>query len=168
MKQKFPAKYRFRLTQRGQFGQSTMELALVLLPFLMIVFAIIEIGRVWSVKQAVTNAAREGARIMVLPYGAGTSFASLDDVESTALTTTRDYLASAGLSKDESVAQIFLVMQTVDGNGNVATFPLNGEMLRGQRVGIRINYRFETAVPELLLNYSSPINIAATSVMQHE
>lgn len=144
------------------------ELALVLLPFLMLVFAIIEIGRAWAVKQAVTNAAREGARVMVLPYGVGTPFADVNAVESAALTTVRDYLASAGLSTDPSTAEIAFVEQTVDAGGSVTTTPLTGEITRGQRVGVRVVYRFETAVPALLLNLSSPISIGATSVMQHE
>jgi Flp pilus assembly protein TadG len=144
------------------------ELALVLLPFLMIVFAIVEVGRAWAAKQAVTNAAREGARVLVSPYGAGYSFSSVDDARAAALTTAREYLAIAGLSTDASIAEISFVRQTVDGAGNVTTTPLGGDITRGEHAGLQIRYKFETAVPALLLSASSPLNLSATSVMQHE
>jgi Flp pilus assembly protein TadG len=144
------------------------ELALVLLPFLLVVFAIIEVGRAWAAKQAVTNAAREGARILISPYGAGYSFSSVDDARTAALTAAREYLASAGLSTDAAVAEIYFVRQTVDGAGNVTTAPLTGDLARGERAGLQIRYKFETVAPALLLSASSPLNLSATSVMQHE
>lgn len=48
-------------------GQSLVEFAL-LLPILMgVVIGIFEFGRAWNVDQVLTNAAREGARLAVVP-----------------------------------------------------------------------------------------------------
>src|SRR5262245_50690073 len=49
----------------GELGQAMAEIAFVLPLFLLFVFAIIEIGRAWGAKQGLTNAAREGARILI-------------------------------------------------------------------------------------------------------
>ena len=47
-------------------GQALAEFALVLPLVLMFIAAILEFGRAWNVKQAVTDAAREGARYTVV------------------------------------------------------------------------------------------------------
>ena len=52
---------------RGSSGQSMIEFALVLPMLLVLVFGIIEFGNAWRHYQLITNTAREGARIAVLP-----------------------------------------------------------------------------------------------------
>ena len=51
---------------RGRCGQSLVEMALVLPLLLLLVFGIIEFGRVFNAYIIVTNAAREGARFAVV------------------------------------------------------------------------------------------------------
>lgn len=46
----------------GKHGQSTVELALILPFLLLVLFAIMEFGRIFSSYLIITNAAREGAR----------------------------------------------------------------------------------------------------------
>lgn len=48
-------------------GQSLVELAIVLPVLLALVVGIFEFGRAWNVYQVITNAAREGARLAVIP-----------------------------------------------------------------------------------------------------
>jgi Flp pilus assembly protein TadG len=146
------------------------ELALVLLPFLTLLFAIVEIGRAWAVKQAVTNAAREGARVLVQPYGPGLTYSDVGQVKEAAKSAAKSYLESAALSTNEATAPIEFVRQTVDADGNVTTvtLPTTDDIRRGERAGVRIRYQFETPLPVLLLSGSSPISINAMSVMQHE
>ena len=48
-------------------GVVALELGLVLPIFLIIVFAIVELGRALMVQQIITNGAREGARLAVIP-----------------------------------------------------------------------------------------------------
>ena len=50
----------------GRRGQALAEFALVLPLILLFIAAIIEFGRAWNIKQAVTDAAREGARYTVV------------------------------------------------------------------------------------------------------
>lgn len=47
-------------------GQALAEFALVLPMILLFIAGIIEFGRAWNIKQAVTDAAREGARYAVV------------------------------------------------------------------------------------------------------
>ncbi len=146
-------------------GQSTVEMALLLPIFLIFIFSIIEIGRAWAAKQVITNAAREGARILVLPYGPGFSpYPSADVVREAAIQTAKDYMASAGLDTSESVTTISLIKEV----SGIIQDNSTGEMVRGEKVGVRISYQFDTPLPVLLLSGSSPINLGASSLMEHE
>lgn len=57
---------------KDQHGAALVEAALMMLTFLIILFAIFEAGRMLSIQQTLTNAAREGARFAVLPLQGGT------------------------------------------------------------------------------------------------
>ena len=50
---------------RGRKGQALAEFALILPVLFLLIAGIIEFGRAWNIKQAVTDAAREGARYTV-------------------------------------------------------------------------------------------------------
>ena len=56
-----------RATWRSERGQSLIETALTLPILLLIAVGIFEFGRAYQTWQVVTNAAREGARMAVLP-----------------------------------------------------------------------------------------------------
>lgn len=58
-----------RLVRRrgDESGQSLVEFLLVIPILLLMVFGIIELGAAWRTYQVITNTAREGARIAVLP-----------------------------------------------------------------------------------------------------
>jgi Flp pilus assembly protein TadG len=51
---------------RGRKGQALAEFALILPVLFLLIAGIIEFGRAWNIKQAVTDAAREGARYTVI------------------------------------------------------------------------------------------------------
>ena len=83
-----------RRLRRADAGQSLAEFA-ILLPILMgVVIGIFEFGRAWNIDQVLTNAAREGARLAVIPTS------SEDDV----IAVVEQALANAGL--DPSLAAI--------------------------------------------------------------
>jgi Flp pilus assembly protein TadG len=168
----------------GELGQTMVEMAFVLPLFLILVFAIIEMGRAWAAKQALTIAAREGARILVLPYGAGLTYTSESDQQTTALDTVRASMNSSGVPVTAST-QITLVRITPGNNGIYDGAPPAGDDQiepdytggkRGDRVGIRITYPFETPVPMLLKMFDSGggspaqsvINMGMTCYMDHE
>jgi Flp pilus assembly protein TadG len=54
------------MSRRSERGQALAEFALVLPLVLFFIAGIIEFGRAWNIKQAVTDAAREGARYAVV------------------------------------------------------------------------------------------------------
>jgi len=53
--------------RRGEGGQSLVEFVLALPILLVIVFGIVEFASAWRTYQVVTNVAREGARLAVIP-----------------------------------------------------------------------------------------------------
>jgi hypothetical protein len=53
----------------GERGQALAEFALVLPLLLLLIAGIVEFARAWNIKQAVTDAAREGIRHVVLADG---------------------------------------------------------------------------------------------------
>lgn len=163
-------------------GQSMVEMAFVLPLFLILVFSIIEMGRAWGAKQALTIAAREGARVLILPYGAGLTYASESDVQNAALNMVRNTMNGSGVPVTAST-QINLVRITP---GNDGTFNTGDDQIeqnytggkRGERVGIQITYPFETPAPILLSMFQgyyggasptqSVIIMALTCYMDHE
>ena len=52
-----------KLLLRSQKGQSLVEFVLLLPVFIIILFGIIEFGRLWETMNVLTSAAREGARV---------------------------------------------------------------------------------------------------------
>lgn len=150
-----------------------VEFALLLLPFLIVTIGIIEIGRAWAVKQAITNAAREGARVLMLPYGLDqhcpdidcSSAASLQDA---ALATTRSFLANAGVSTDAELTQIALIRESLQDNGTIITEPLSGTMQNGDLVGVRITHQYMSVVQGFFTADSATINLVGVSVLRHE
>ena len=74
---------------RRESGQSLLEFAIVLPILLALLVGIFEFGVAWNRKQVLTNAAREGARLAVLP-----GIASSDTVD----TVVDNYLTSAGIT----------------------------------------------------------------------
>ncbi|WP_051292914.1 TadE/TadG family type IV pilus assembly protein [Citrifermentans bremense] len=75
------------MKQSDQKGQAMVELALLLPLLLLIVFGITEFGRAFYIKNALTNAAREGAR--------RASVTSTDPTVDPALTTLRGHVKDA-------------------------------------------------------------------------
>lgn len=61
-------RFRIRSSFRmGREGQALAEMAILLPVLLLLIFGIIEISNAWRSFQVVTNSAREGARVMILP-----------------------------------------------------------------------------------------------------
>lgn len=137
---------------RREAGQSMVELALVLPLFLTMVLAIVEIGRAFAAKQSLTIAAREGARVLVLPYGAGLTYTTESAVQTAAVNRVRSYLASSGVGIGaETVIRIARIRAGNDGvYGTVDDQQPEvdyAQGVRGQRVGVVIEHRFESPIP---------------------
>lgn len=65
----------FKHHAASEKGQSLVEFALVLPVFIVILFGIMEFGRIWETVNVMTSAAREGARIAAIG-GSGSTQAS--------------------------------------------------------------------------------------------
>ena len=85
----------FRSCRRNRRGTAAVEFAIVAPVFFLLVFGMIEYGRMVMVQQVITNASREGARVGVL-----------DGSTSTNVTTAvNNYLTSAKISRGHDHVQ---------------------------------------------------------------
>ncbi len=66
---------------RGDGGQAIVEFLIVVPALLLLVVGLLEFGTAWRTSQVVTNTAREGARIAVLPPPQGTLTNVLDAID---------------------------------------------------------------------------------------
>ncbi len=121
------------------------------MPLLMLVtVGVFEFGRAYHTSQALTNAAREGARVAVLPYPtAGAVDAKV-----------RQYLEMSGLTSDATV-------------GVTVAAPAGTAKDAASEVTISYPFQFVVLQPvaQLLVSGSivdSPITVTATSVMRTE
>jgi Flp pilus assembly protein TadG len=81
-------------TTANERGSALVEAAATMLGFLIIIFGIFEAGRMISIQQTITNAAREGARLSVTPLWGGTDDLRVADVEPRV----RTFLNASGLN----------------------------------------------------------------------
>ncbi len=155
-----------------------VEMALILPLFLGLVLAIMEIGRAWATKQSLTLAAREGARVLTLPYGAGLTFSTESQKQDAAIKTVSTYLANSGVvvTADTEITAVRLLPmgdQILDTNDDKLEEGYSGGT-RGDRIGIRIRHKFDTALPIILTMFSanqsgqSGVNMGVTCYLEHE
>lgn len=155
-----------------------VEMAVILPLFLAFVLSIIEIGRAWAVKQSLTLASREGARVLAMPYGAGLTFSSESQKQDAALKTVDSYLNNSGVvvGADTKVVAIRLLPggDNIFGTGDDKVEENYSGGIRGDRVGIQISHKFDTALPIILtmFNSNSPdqkdVKMGVTCYLEHE
>jgi len=171
------------LRKLGEHGQSMVEMAFVLPLFLAMVLAIMELGRVWATKQSLTLAAREGARVLVLPYGPGLTFGSESTKQQAAIDAVKNYLSGSGVVVT-SDTQVIPIRLLPGGDGIIGTSDDSIEQnfvggKRGDRVGIQLLHNFETPLPIILTMFGnspntngapgqSQVNMGVTCYLEHE
>ena len=131
-----------------------IEAALTLPMLLFLGVAIVEFGRAYQTSQVLTNAAREGARVAVLPNQAA------DAVD----TRVRQYLNVGGLVSDSSVGVTLTPVTVATGSSSTAS---------GSQVTITYPFTFIVMQPvaQLLVSGSmvgAPITVTKTAVMRNE
>lgn len=131
-----------------------IEAAMTLPLLLLVCVGIIEFGRLYQTWQVMTNAAREGARIAVLP--------SLPSGGVDARV--RQYLQSGGLNSDSTVGVNVTAMNVSLGSGGTAS---------GSRVTVTYPFTFMVLQPIAQLVVSgatagAPITLEAASTMRNE
>ena len=141
-----------------QKGQSMVEIAFVLPLFLAMVFSIIEIGRAWSARQSLTMAAREGARVLILPYGAGLTYSNESAQQQAAIDAVKSYLNSSGVvvTNQTQITPVRFLPggDNVPGTADDSIEQNYNNAKRGDRIGIQIKHTFETPLAAVLTMFS--------------
>lgn len=163
---------------QSERGQTMVEMAIILPIFLALVLGIMEFGRAWATKQSLTLAAREGARVLILPYGSGLTFASEGAKQQAAVDTVKSYLSNSGVVVTNNT-QVVPVRVLPGADSIIGTADDQIEQnysggKRGDRIGIQISHKFDTALPIILtmFNSNSPtqsdVNMGVTCYLEHE
>lgn len=138
----------------GQRGQALIETALTLPIVLVISISIFEFGRALQVWQLLTNAAREGARVAVLPG------ASQAVVKQRVL----DYMAAGGL-QNRALNQITVV--------NNAQLNMGGNPVSASQITVAYPFSFMMLNPIMQLiapgsRVGAPLTMTASALMRNE
>jgi len=128
-------------------GQALAEFALVLPLVLLFIAGIVEMGRAWNIKQAVTDAAREGARYTVVQ----------DPV-----------VADADAVKSKIMERLALAsIETAD----ITIEPSAGWRMTGQAMTVTVSTQFQMGLIGALLDWAgapSVVTISTNATMRNE
>ncbi|MEW6446535.1 MAG: TadE/TadG family type IV pilus assembly protein [Bacillota bacterium] len=125
---------------RGERGQATVELALVLPVLLLILFGIMEFGRVFSAYLVITNAAREGAR-----------------------------LAAVGGDDTAVVQRVVEAADSLDTSRLTVTIsPAYGSRVTGSETEVAVCYSIDLVTPVLSGVVPNPLLLTAQATMRVE
>lgn len=136
-----------RAARHGESGQALAEIAIALPLLLLMLIGIWEFARAYNIQQVVVNAAREGARIVVLP-GADTDSATV---------IVNNMLAAGSIPCNNCV--------TITGNDGTTGDPMT--------VQVQVPYSFNLIGPVIRLatgNSGGPgdITLSSQATMRHE
>jgi Flp pilus assembly protein TadG len=139
---------------RGERGTALLETAITLPIVLVVVVGIFEFGRAFQTWQVLTNAAREGARLSVMP----------NETPGTVETRVRSYMSSGQLSGQAGAS--------VSVNRN-ATIAVAGGTTSASQVTITYPFTFMVLQPVMRLiqpgtNTGAPLTMTASAVMRNE
>ncbi|MFB3903040.1 MAG: TadE family protein [Acidobacteriota bacterium] len=131
-----------------QKGAAIIESALIMLGFLLILFGIMEAGRVMNVQQILTDAAREGARYAVAPLPSTNTLPSTAQIQSVV-----DGFLQAGSITGATVTVQKLVI-----------IPINGVNKEHTRVRVDLPYRPIVGT----LFFPTTLNLKGEALMRDE
>jgi len=138
-------------------GQALAEFALVLPLILFFIAAILEFGRAWNIKQAVTDAAREGARYTVVMDQAVT----IADVEAKI----EERLALSSIETSN------IVISSADPLCSPITNCFHTQDGWGREMTVSVSTQYRMGLVHVLLRWAgvpSTITIGTESTMRHE
>jgi Flp pilus assembly protein TadG len=142
---------------RGRKGQALAEFALILPVLFLLIAGIIEFGRGWNIKQAVTDAAREGARYTVIADDAVVHDSAF------VRSKIRERLALANLATTDPPTTI-----TID---PMASFKCPGGVGSGDQMTVTVATRYRMGWVGALMSWvggSSTITISSQATMRNE
>ena len=141
-------------TRNRERGSAMVEAAICIPLLLVLMVGIFEVGRAYETWQVLTNAAREGARVAVLPSGSV--------ADTTALV--RQYMANGQLTKSATASVVIDEAASINVNGT----PVSASM-------VTVDYPFEFIMLQPVVRLVSPgatvggpITMHATAIMRNE
>lgn len=139
---------------RSEKGTALLETALTLPLLLAVAVGIFEFGRAYQTWQVLTNAAREGARVAVLP----------NSTAAAATTRAKAYMQSGQLPNAET-ATVAVTAETLDLGG--------GTTAGASRVTVSYPFQFIALQPVVQLlkkgsTVGAPLTMTASAVMRNE
>jgi Flp pilus assembly protein TadG len=140
-----------RLSRLGnERGQAMVEFSLVLLLLVIVLFGIIEVGRLALTYTALADAARAGARYAIVHGGASSSPSGNGNAAAvkTQVTNITNYAGLSGV-----IVTVSYLPMTGDPNGN----------LTGDPVTVTASYAY---APIILLSPFAPLNVTLSSTSQ--
>jgi Flp pilus assembly protein TadG len=146
------------LVVRDQRGQALAEFALVLPLILFFIAGVVEMGRAWNVKQAVTDAAREGARYTVVKDD---EVGSIDDVEDKI----EERLALAGITTST------IGISSSDPACAVVADCFHSDVGYGKEMTVSVATQFRMGLMGALLHWAgvpASVEISTTATMRNE
>ena len=151
-------------SRRNQRGQAVIEMALTLPLLLLVVFGIFDFGFMFQRYEVVTNAAREGARLGILPQYTATEAQNraIDYLRAGGLTGTVR-ACGAALAADSMCAQLTSATVTVAGSTPAKTV---------QQVTVIVEYDHQHAFVGPIMNLFGgslgTVRLRAGSIMRKE
>ena len=150
-------------------GVAIVEAALTLLLLFIFLFGLMEVSLLISVQQALTNAAREGARARVTPYSQTSYLAPTPVVVDTVCT----FLSAASITCDPTTVacdgpadQTSICVNEGSHVPDSTVCPTNGNPVQGCTiVHVEVPYR---PVVASFLGFSSTITLQAEALMRNE
>jgi Flp pilus assembly protein TadG len=142
---------------RNRRGQALAEFALVLPLVLLFIAGIIEMGRAWNIKQAVTDAAREGARYTVVMDNT----VSMADVEAKI----EERLALASIESSD------IVISSADPSCSPLASCFHSEFGYGKEMTVSVSTQFQMGLIGALLSWAgapSVVTISTDATMRNE
>jgi Flp pilus assembly protein TadG len=145
---------------RGERGAALVETAFVLPIMLLVCVGILEFGRAYQTWQVVTNAAREGARVAILP----------DYADASVSARVKTYLKNGGLPAavvDSAATKVLITATTIPVN---ATGTVTAA---ASRIVVEYPFQFMVLQPvaQLVVNGSlagQPFTMRMTTIMRNE
>ena len=143
-----------RKARHREKGAELVEMAFVVLLFMVLMMGVFEFGRAYNIYQNITNAAREGARFAVAPQRGGTiNYPNNSEVSSVI----SSFMQSSNLNPASATINIQLNNQDID----PACTPCSAN------VGCACGTRVSISYPFSFLFYGGA-NISTTVLMRNE
>ena len=141
------------MRKRYRRGQAIVEFALVLPVFLLLLLAAVEFGRAYLDLHLLTSAAREGARVGMLP----------DKVEQDVYDRVNGFLENVGMRSGswQTTVQVKDREDTLREGGLTAA-------QEGDRVYVTVNYDFQVLSGTVIPGWNGTIALSSSCVFRHE